>query len=67
MKIIKIILKLFGYSLLGILVSTQILATLMATSLIERLMRAVFILAIGMYFAVKWQKKNRKDDNSDLS
>jgi hypothetical protein len=63
MKIIKIILKLFGYSLLGVIIFGQILLILSATSLIERLTRAVFILAVGMYFAIKWQKKNRKEDN----
>jgi hypothetical protein len=60
MKYLKIAIKYCVYACLLLLLLFQIIAFLTSSNLKEYFFRGGILFVIGMYFAIKWQKKNRK-------
>ena len=59
MKYIGLIIKYFVYACLLLLLLFQIIAFLTSSNLKEYFFRGGILFVVGMYFAIKWQKKNR--------
>ncbi len=64
MKYVWLGLKILCYSFLAILLVLQFLAFLGSSNTKDFLIRGSILLVVGLYFAIKWQKKNRKADAS---
>lgn len=60
MKYLKIAIKYCVYACLLLLLLFQIIAFLTSSNLKEYFFRGGILFVVGMYFAIKWQKKNRK-------
>ncbi len=58
MKYLLKALKYFGYAFLSILFALQMISFFISPDLI----RGSILLVVGMYFANKWQKKNRPQE-----
>ena len=67
MKNIKIFLYIIGFIVLLILLAAQILSIASSTNTMEIIGRAGLILAVGMFFAIKWQKNKKKKSDNDLT
>jgi len=64
MNLIKSSLKIIGYLVLVVLLLIQLLAILGATNLTESLLRIGVVFAILLFFAIRWQKRNKKTDEN---
>ena len=60
MKYLKIAIKYCVYACLLLLLLFQIIAFLTSSNLKEYFFRGGILFVVGMYFVIKWQKKNRK-------
>ena len=67
MKYLKIVLYIIGFLVLLILLAAQILSIASTTNLMEIIGRAGLILAVGMFFAIRWQRKKKKKSEHDFS
>ena len=67
MKYLKIILYVIGYLVLLILLAGQILSIASTTNTMEIIGRTGLILAVGMFFAIRWQRNKKKKSENDLS
>ena len=67
MKNLKIVLYIIGFLVLLILLAAQILSIASTTNLLEIIGRAGLILAVGMFFAIRWQRKKKKKSENDFS
>lgn len=63
MKAIWFIIKFFGYGLIVIILLAQLLTIMGARNYVEIFARIGLILVIGLFFAIRWQKKNKKTDD----
>ena len=67
MKYFKIVLYVVGFLVLLILLAGQILSIASTTNTMEIIGRTGLILAVGMFFAVRWQRNKKKKSENDLS
>jgi hypothetical protein len=67
MKYLKIVLYVIGYTILLILIAGQILGILGSTNPSVIIGKSSLILAVGLFFAIKWQRKKRKKYEHDLN
>ena len=67
MKYLKIVLYVVGFLVLLILLAGQILSIASTTNTMEIIGRTGLILAVGMFFAVRWQRNKKKKSENDLS
>ncbi len=67
MKYLKIILYVIGFLVLLILLAGQILSIASTTNTMEIIGRTGLILAVGMFFAIRWQRNKKKKSENDLS
>lgn len=65
MKYFKIALLVLGYAILGLIVLAQLLSIAVSQSTKETLIRLVFVFAIAMFFAIRWQKRNKRKDDAE--
>ena len=67
MKYLKILLYVVGFLVLLILLAGQILSIASTTNTMEIIGRAGLILAVGMFFVIRWQRNKKKKSEEDLS
>ena len=67
MKYLKIVLYVVGFLVFLILLAGQILSIASTTNTMEIIGRTGLILAVGMFFAVRWQRNKKKKSEHDLS
>jgi hypothetical protein len=67
MKYLKIILYVIGFLVLLILLAGQILSITSTTNTMEIIGRTGLILAVGMFFAIRWKRNKKKKSENDLS
>jgi hypothetical protein len=67
MKYLKIVLYVIGFLVLLILLAGQILSIASTTNTMEIIGRTGLILAVGMFFAIRWQRNKKKKSENDLS
>ncbi len=64
MKYVWLGLKVIGYSFLAILLVIQIIAFGASSTTKDFIIRGLILLVVGLYFAIKWQKRNRAKDTA---
>lgn len=64
MKYVWLALKVIGYSFLAILLVLQIIAFGASNTTKDFIIRGSILLVVGLYFAIKWQKRNKPKDTS---
>jgi uncharacterized membrane protein len=64
MKYVWIALKVIGYSVLAILLLFQIIGLLASSSIMEFIGRGSILLVVGLFFAIKWQRRNKPKDTA---
>lgn len=64
MKYVWLLLKIVGYLILAFLLFAQIIAFASSSNLNELLIRGSILLAVGLFFAIKWQKSRKPKDES---
>ena len=67
MKYLKIVLYLLGFLVLLIILAGQILSIASTNNTMEIIGRTGLILAVGMFFAIRWQRNKKKKNENDLS
>ena len=67
MKYLKIIIYVIGFLVLLLLLAGQILSIASTTNTMEIIGRTGLILAVGLFFAIRWQRKKKKNSENDLS
>lgn len=61
MKYFSIALKVLAYLFFGILILMQINSLIFAKNIVDFLIHGAILSAVGLYFAVKWQRDNKHD------
>jgi len=64
MKYVWLGLKVIGYSFLAILLVLQIIAFGASSTTKDFIIRGSILLVVGLYFAIKWQKRNKPKDTA---
>jgi predicted MFS family arabinose efflux permease len=67
MKYLKVVIYTIGYLAVLILIAGQVLSIMASSNTMEIVGRTGLILAIGMFFAIKWQRSKKKVSTSELS
>jgi len=64
MKYIWLALKFIGYSFLAILLVLQIISFGASSTTKDFIFRGSILFVVGLYFAIKWQRKNKPKDTA---
>ncbi len=59
-----VFLKFVGYAILAFFLFVQIIAFGASTNTQEFLIRGSILLVVGLYLAIKWQRRNKLSDES---
>jgi glucan phosphoethanolaminetransferase (alkaline phosphatase superfamily) len=66
MNYLKLLVKVIGYSVLILLGLVQVLAIASAPTLKESLWRILLLLVVCLFFAIKWQRRNKPTDQQSI-